>query len=204
VATLRLPVHLVNTRYSWLPRATVVFDLARSLRGLVSTMDPPFRVSAMPPEPPTPVETVRRRLSASTGSALPSMVAGREHSADVGSTRSSLRNLHDSSKEDILGQFSFAPATQTTVVTTTTTTTTNFPPLMMKAPHHLHEMDPKLYPLASSPTPKSIKRFCFDVEGKPTYFNEAEDALDALRGVSHILQYDVYSRDNSTNCHALL
>ena len=89
----------------------------------------------------------------------------------------------DPSADDMLGQFSFAPATQTTIVTTTTTTTTSFPPLMMKAPHHLHQLDPKMYPLASSPTPKSIKRFCFDVGGRPTFFSEADDTRDTLEVV---------------------
>ncbi|KAI9741346.1 MAG: SCF ubiquitin ligase complex subunit cdc4 [Cirrosporium novae-zelandiae] len=81
-----------------------------------------------------------------------------------------------------LGQFSFAPTTQTTVVTTTTTTTTNFPPLVMKAPRHL-ERDPKLYPLAAAPTPPSVKRICFDLEGVPGYFTEAEDTEKELHNL---------------------
>ena len=54
---------------------------------------------------------------------------------------------------------------------------------MMRAPKRLHELDPKLYPLAASPTPASIKRFCFDVGGKPTVFREAENASDTLHQV---------------------
>jgi len=88
--------------------------------------------------------------------------------------------------EDVLGQISFAPATQTTVVTTTTTTTTKFPPLIMKAPQHLHDLDPKQYPLASTPTPHSIKKLCFDVDGRPTMFQEADDTLETLEKVSCI------------------
>jgi len=76
-----------------------------------------------------------------------------------------------------------AAATQTTVVTTTTTTTTAFPPIMMKAPQHMKDLDPKMYPLASSPTPQSIKKLFFDVEGKPTMFQEADDTLEALEKV---------------------
>lgn len=87
------------------------------------------------------------------------------------------------SSHDMLGQFSFAPATQTTVVTTTTTTTTSFPPLLMKGPHHLRELDPKLYPLASSPTPLSIKRLCFDIGGRPAFFHEADNALETFQEV---------------------
>ncbi|KAH0544537.1 hypothetical protein FGG08_001309 [Glutinoglossum americanum] len=84
-----------------------------------------------------------------------------------------------------LGQFSYAPATQTTIVTTTTTTTTSFPPLLLKAPRNLNDLDPKQYPLASTPTPPSIKRFCFDLEGTPTYFREADNASKSLQELKH-------------------
>ena len=85
--------------------------------------------------------------------------------------------------EDTLGQFAYGPATQTTVVTTTTTTTTKFPPFMLRAPKHSHELDPKFYPLASSPTPHSIKKLSFEIEGKPTTFEEADSTLEALERV---------------------
>ncbi|KAI9846235.1 MAG: SCF ubiquitin ligase complex subunit cdc4 [Sclerophora amabilis] len=88
------------------------------------------------------------------------------------------RDLGDLPPHTTLGQLSYAPATQTTVVTTTTTTTTSFPPLVLKPPRHLHELDPKQYPLALSPTPQSLKKLCFDVGGTPTYFQEAEDTSD--------------------------
>lgn len=87
---------------------------------------------------------------------------------------------------DILGQFSYAPATQTTVVTTTTTTTTNFPPIMVKAPRYLHDLDPKHYPLASSPTPQSIKNLRFDIDGRPTIFQEADNTLETLEKVCNM------------------
>ena len=80
----------------------------------------------------------------------------------------------------LLGQLSSIPVTQTTVVTTTRYTTTSFPPLVMKAPKHLEDLDPKMYPLASSPTPPSIKRFCMDVGGVPTVFREADNATEAF------------------------
>lgn len=89
--------------------------------------------------------------------------------------------------EDALGQLSYAPATQTTIVTTTTTTTTKFPPLMVKAPQHLHDLDPKQYPLASTPTPQSIKKLRFDVHGRPTMFQEADDTLETLENVSYLV-----------------
>ena len=97
--------------------------------------------------------------------------------------KESLQPLEGIRPDDVLGQFSYAPATQTTVVTTTTTTTTNFPPILMKAPQHLFDLDPKLYPLASSPTPISIKKLCFDVDGTPTLFQEADNTLQTLEKV---------------------
>ena len=85
-----------------------------------------------------------------------------------------------------VGQFSYAPTTQTTVVTTTTTTTTHFPVLRMGPPRNLNELDPKQYPLATLPTPQSLKRFCFDIEGRPTYFREADDPEQAVKDVSAV------------------
>jgi F-box and WD-40 domain protein CDC4 len=75
----------------------------------------------------------------------------------------------------------FGPATQQTVVTTTTTTTVSLPPLIMNPPRNLMDRDPKQYPLVFSPTPHSIKRFHFDVHGRPTTFHESEDAEETLR-----------------------
>lgn len=80
-----------------------------------------------------------------------------------------------------VAQLSFGPATQQTVTTVTTTTTVTLPPITMNPPKDLHERDPKQYPLAFTPTPHSIKRFCFDVNGRPTTFHESEDADETLR-----------------------
>lgn len=92
---------------------------------------------------------------------------------------------------NVFGQFSFAPATETTVVTTTTTTTMSFPPLLMKTPLNLHELDSKLYPLAANPTPQSMKRLCMDMGGKPIIFQEADDAASAQHIVSISYTYFV-------------
>lgn len=83
-----------------------------------------------------------------------------------------------------LGQLSYVPATQTTVVTTTTTTTTSFPPLIFKGPRHLADLDPKQYPLASSPTPAALKNVCFELGGIPAVFTEADNAAESLNEVS--------------------
>ncbi len=82
-----------------------------------------------------------------------------------------------------VGQFSYAPTTQTTVVTTTTTTTLTFPQLVMKPPRMLNELDPKEFPLAAVPTPAPLKRFCFDLNGKPTHFREEDNAEQSIREV---------------------
>ena len=128
----------------------------------------------------------------------PPASAESEHAARVGVT-SSLRDAFteesspDSyaqtsnkniSKNTLLGQFSFAPATQTTVVTTTTTTTTNFPPLLLRAPKGIHDPDPRLYPLAASPTPQHIKELQFQFGGRPVIYREADEAADMLTRVS--------------------
>ncbi|KAJ9614525.1 SCF ubiquitin ligase complex subunit cdc4 [Cladophialophora chaetospira] len=80
----------------------------------------------------------------------------------------------------LLGQFSFAPATQTTVVTTTTTTTTKFPPMLMKQPRRMQDLDLKHYPLAAAPTPPGLRKIHFELGGKQTVFQEAEDTALAL------------------------
>lgn len=87
-----------------------------------------------------------------------------------------------------VGQFSYAPTTQTTVVTTTTTTTTTFPQLVMKPPRELNELDPKEYPLAAVPTPAALKRFAFDIDGKPAYFREEDDADASLRNLESMVK----------------
>ncbi|CAG8689245.1 9438_t:CDS:2, partial [Racocetra persica] len=38
------------------------------------------------------------------------------------------------------------------------------------------QLDPKEYPLADTPTPPALKRFCFDLNGQPAYIREDEDS----------------------------
>ncbi|KAL8723073.1 MAG: hypothetical protein Q9225_000544 [Loekoesia sp. 1 TL-2023] len=89
-------------------------------------------------------------------------------------------NIRPVAADDVLGQFSFAPATQTTVVTTTTTTTTSFPPLVIKAPRNVQDLDPVLYPLARLRTPESLKSVQFTVGDQTAVFREADDAVSTL------------------------
>ena len=140
--------------------------------------------------PPQDLEPILRTQSKATS---PTMSRGQTMQKGTSQPLEGIR------PEDVLGQFSYAPATQTTVVTTTTTTTTNFPPIMMKAPQHLYDLDPKLYPLASSPTPTSIKKLCFDVDGTPTLFQEADDTLETLEKVcEHMIRLWARVRGDSS------
>lgn len=87
-------------------------------------------------------------------------------------------------RDDVLGQFSFAPATQTTVVTTTTTTTTNFPPLVIKQPRNVQDLDPVQFPLANIRTPELLKNQSFTIGDRKVAFHEADDAASTLDEVS--------------------
>lgn len=79
-----------------------------------------------------------------------------------------------------VAHFSFGPITHTTVVTTTTTTTTNFPPIVFYPPKKKKNFDLKQYPLYDAPTPACLKRFCFDIDGKPAYFRESDAPHESL------------------------
>lgn len=67
------------------------------------------------------------------------------------------------SRRNTYGRFSYAPKCVTTVVTKTTTE----PPLLLSNTHIPSKLDPAEYPLANLQT--SLKRFCYDNNGKPTY-----------------------------------
>lgn len=95
-----------------------------------------------------------------------------------------------------MASLSFGPATQQTVTTVTTTTTVSLPPLIMRPPKDLFDRDPKQYPLAFSPTPHTIKRFCFDVNGRPTVFHESEDPAETTRRY-HELQAKIHRNHGS-------
>ncbi len=47
----------------------------------------------------------------------------------------------------------------------------------------MQDLDPKLYPLASTPTPSSLKNISFDLQGKQTIFREAEDTTVAMEEI---------------------
>lgn len=99
------------------------------------------------------------------------------------------------SSNDTFGQFSFAPATRTTVVTTTTTTTTSFPPLLIKPPRATKDLDTRLYPLASTPTPASLRNLRFKLGDQSIVFNEPNDTTAAFTEVcSSIRSLDFVSQ----------
>ncbi|KAJ5379835.1 uncharacterized protein N7496_002263 [Penicillium cataractarum] len=84
------------------------------------------------------------------------------------------------SSNDSFAQFSFAPATRTTVVTTTTTTTTSFPPLLIKSPRATKDLDTRLYPLASTPTPANLRNLRFRLGDQSIVFDEPNDTTAAF------------------------
>lgn len=158
-------------------------------------MDPPMRPTAATSATfslgrqlyPSSFSSNSDSLSTSSSSSTFGVGAASELVDKAKGTARPIRPMHDASQHDTLGQLSFAPATQTTVVVTTTTTTTNFPPFVMRTPSQLHDLDPKLYPLAATPTPQAMKRFCFDIDGKPTFFREAEATGETLQEVSPLV-----------------
>ncbi|KAJ3172675.1 SCF ubiquitin ligase complex subunit cdc4 [Geranomyces variabilis] len=63
----------------------------------------------------------------------------------------------------------------TTVVTTTTTRTTDFPSLRIPPAPLRSRFDRETYPLAATPTPPSLKKFTFDLNGVSTSVSELEE-----------------------------
>ncbi|CZT14870.1 related to cell division control protein 4 [Ramularia collo-cygni] len=133
-------------------------------------MDPPRMDAILSTAPASPTCEVLSQTSA----------------ADTASTTSMLPPQHST-----MASLSFGPATQQTVTTVTTTTTVSLPPLIMRPPKDLFDRDPKQYPLAFSPTPHTIKRFCFDVNGRPTVFHESENPEETTRRY-HELQAKIH------------
>ncbi|KAL8734672.1 MAG: hypothetical protein Q9166_001328 [cf. Caloplaca sp. 2 TL-2023] len=82
--------------------------------------------------------------------------------------------------DDTVGQFSLAPATQTTVVTTTTTTTVSFPPVVIKEPRNVQDLDPVDYPLARLPTPASLRNVQFTIGDQSAIFRQADDPVSGF------------------------
>jgi len=52
---------------------------------------------------------------------------------------------------------------ETKTVTTTTTTKRSYPPLFVRGPRGLQQLDAKEYPLASRPTPPELRKLTFDL-----------------------------------------
>ncbi|KAI8621009.1 hypothetical protein BC830DRAFT_1224959 [Chytriomyces sp. MP71] len=81
--------------------------------------------------------------------------------------------------------FAVAPhAVTTTVVTTTTTRITEFPSLLIDPtsnPASGPSLDSSRFPLANTPTPPALKKFCFDLNGVPTRFTELDLTEDDLK-----------------------
>eukprot|EP00833_Pecoramyces_ruminatium_P017360 jgi/Orpsp1_1/1191392/evm.model.d7180000085417.1 len=76
-----------------------------------------------------------------------------------------------SARRAAYGRFSLAPKCVTTVVTKTTTEL----PLLLSNTHLPNKLDPTEYPLANLQT--SLKRFCYDNNGIPTYKKTNDNIL---------------------------
>ncbi|EXJ81567.1 F-box and WD-40 domain-containing protein CDC4 [Capronia coronata CBS 617.96] len=50
----------------------------------------------------------------------------------------------------------------------------------MRPPRRMQDLDPKHYPLATTPTPAHLRQIFFEIEGKQTVFREAKDTTLAL------------------------
>jgi hypothetical protein len=124
------------------------------------------------PPPPKPVATAINASPPKTAS----------------STRSRHRSQHSLPS---MAQFTFAPTSTRTIVTTTTTTTTTFPPLVFPPPRPLDDLDPRVHPLATAPTPAALRNFVFSIDGKPTYFNETDDPERSLYEVPRFLLFSL-------------
>ncbi|KAI5361912.1 Putative F-box domain, WD40/YVTN repeat-like-containing domain superfamily [Septoria linicola] len=132
----------------------------------------------------------------STAPASPTDDNVAEHRSNLEHTTRTTTSTTMPPEHSTMGQMSFGPATQQTITTVTTTTTVSLPPLVMKPPHDLYERDPKQYPLAFTPTPSTIKKFCFDVNGRPTVFRESEDPAATMQQY-HELQAKIHRSNGS-------
>ena len=159
---------------------------------LSDSMEPPRRSGLS-------VHTQARPSSRLTAAAAPSLstapASPADRADDSSTTAAAAKAPHTEKRQTVtrssmaprystLGHLSFAPATQQTVVTTTTTTTVSLPPLLFQPPRDLSTRDPKQYPLAFSPTPRSLNKFCVDVGGKAVVYREADDAQTSLTKVN--------------------
>lgn len=104
---------------------------------------------------------------------------------------------------DFFGQMSLAPATQTTVVTTTTTTTTEFPPLVIKAPRNVHDLDPVDYPLARLRTPASLRNVQFTIGDQTALLKEADDTIKSVDKVRRSLVLAIQKQANNFFPHVV-
>ncbi|KAL8710394.1 MAG: hypothetical protein Q9220_004995 [cf. Caloplaca sp. 1 TL-2023] len=123
---------------------------------------------------PSSAPTSRKHNSRSKSRAV-----GRS-SLDISGNETWKENVPKLAPNSTLGQFSLAPATQTTVVTTTTTTTLDFPPLEIKAPRNMEQRDTADYPLLVSRTPACLRGVEFKVGGQAIIFREPEDSIDSV------------------------
>ncbi|KAF9313818.1 SCF ubiquitin ligase complex subunit cdc4 [Podila horticola] len=160
----------------------------------------PSRRSHIIQSPPTPPSLPQSTSSSSLAVPMASMAtsdapAHHEKEHDTKSSSEASSSTSAPVRHPVSTTFALAPMTTTTVVTTTTTTSTEYPPLFFNPPPIPANLDPKIFPLADTPTPPALKKFCFDLNGQPTFFREnqeneqtmgqLEDALFNLSASAH-------------------
>ena len=69
---------------------------------------------------------------------------------------------------------------ETKTVTTTTTTKRAYPPLFVRGPRDLNSLDSKEYPLASRPTPPSLRKLTFHLGDEDNEPSDTDDAMDLV------------------------
>ncbi|KAG0332122.1 SCF ubiquitin ligase complex subunit cdc4 [Podila humilis] len=176
----------------------------RSSIAIQSPPTPPSLPQSTPTSSTTAPHPQASSSSSSSSSSLPATMATgpgpseKEHDNSNTTTTTQTHQTHQhasSHRNPTSTTFALAPMTTTTVVTTTTTTSTEYPPLFFNPPPIASNLDPKLFPLADTPTPPALKKFCFDLNGQPTFFREnqeneqsmgqLEDALFNLSASAH-------------------
>lgn len=140
----------------------------------------PSRRSHIIQSPPTPPSLPQSTSSSSLAVPMASMAtsdapAHHEKEHDTKSSSEASSSTSAPVRHPVSTTFALAPMTTTTVVTTTTTTSTEYPPLFFNPPPIPANLDPKIFPLADTPTPPALKKFCFDLNGQPTFFRENQE-----------------------------
>jgi F-box and WD-40 domain protein CDC4 len=84
---------------------------------------------------------------------------------------------------------------ETKTVTTTTTTKRAYPPLFVRGPRDLNSLDSKEYPLASRPTPPSLRKLTFHLGDEDNEPSDTDDAMDLVRKTVPLSPKTIYQHN---------